>query len=36
MHPEKESREREKKVVQFLDGIYRDASEIYLLGDVFD
>ncbi len=36
MHPEKESREREKKVVQFLDEIYRDATEIYLLGDVFD
>ena len=25
-----------KKVVQFLDGVYRDASEIYLLGDIFD
>lgn len=36
MHPEMESREREKKVVRFLDEIYRDASEIYLLGDIFD
>lgn len=36
MHPEKESLEREKKVVKWLDGIYREASEIYLLGDIFD
>jgi UDP-2,3-diacylglucosamine hydrolase len=36
MHPEDESLEREKKVVQWLDSIYRDASEIYLLGDTFD
>lgn len=36
MHPVKESLEREKRVVQWLESIYRDASEIYLLGDVFD
>lgn len=28
--------EREKKVVKWLDGIASDASEIYLLGDIFD
>lgn len=27
---------REKKIVAFLDSIKKDASEIYLLGDVFD
>jgi UDP-2,3-diacylglucosamine hydrolase len=36
MFPESDSRIREKKVVQWLDSIYRDASEIYLLGDTFD
>ena len=36
MHPAKESLEREKRVVQWLESIYREASEIYLLGDVFD
>jgi UDP-2,3-diacylglucosamine hydrolase len=36
MHPENESLEREKKVVQWLDEVYREASEIYLLGDIFD
>jgi len=36
MHPASESLAREKKVVKWLDSIYRDASEIYLLGDVFD
>ena len=36
MHPSLESLEREKKVVKWLDSVYRDASEIYLLGDVFD
>ena len=36
MHPARESLEREKKVVKWLDGIYHDASEIYLLGDIFD
>ena len=27
---------REKKIVAFLDSIKNDASEIYLMGDVFD
>ena len=36
MYPEEHSREREKKVVQWLESIYREASEIYLLGDTFD
>ncbi len=36
MHPQKESMEREKMIVKWLDEVYRDASEIYLLGDVFD
>jgi UDP-2,3-diacylglucosamine hydrolase len=36
MHPAGASLEREKKVVNWLDSIYREASEIYLLGDVFD
>jgi UDP-2,3-diacylglucosamine hydrolase len=30
------SLEREKKIVKFLDEIKKDATEIYLLGDVFD
>jgi UDP-2,3-diacylglucosamine hydrolase len=36
MHPQKESMEREKLVVKWLEEVYREASEIYLLGDVFD
>jgi UDP-2,3-diacylglucosamine hydrolase len=36
MHPAAESLEREKKVVKWLDQVYREASEIYLLGDIFD
>lgn len=32
----KESLEREKRVVQWLDSIIDDADELYLLGDVFD
>ena len=36
MHPAGKSLEREKKVVNWLDSIYRDASEIYFLGDIFD
>lgn len=32
----KSSLVREKKIVAFLDSIKKDASEIYLLGDVFD
>ena len=34
-NPEK-SLEREKKIIRWLDEIKSDASEIYLLGDVFD
>ena len=36
MHPLKNSRERELKVVQWLESIRNDAAEIYLLGDTFD
>ncbi|HEC44726.1 MAG TPA: UDP-2,3-diacylglucosamine diphosphatase [Bacteroides sp.] len=36
MYPEEVSRSREIKVVQWLESIYREASEIYLLGDTFD
>ncbi len=36
MHPLNESREREKKVVEWLDRIRHEAEEIYLLGDIFD
>jgi UDP-2,3-diacylglucosamine hydrolase len=36
MHPLSDSLEREKKVVKWLESIYRNASEIYLLGDIFD
>jgi UDP-2,3-diacylglucosamine hydrolase len=36
MHPREESLKREKKVVEWLDRIRHEASEIYLLGDVFD
>ena len=36
MHPAEESLEREKKVVKWLDSICGEASEIYLLGDIFD
>ncbi len=36
MHPRDKSLEREKFLVKWLDRIYRDAAEIYLLGDVFD
>ena len=36
MYPAGKSLEREKKVVNWLDSIYRDASEIYLVGDIFD
>jgi len=36
MHPREKSVEREKKVVKWLDGIYHQASEIYLIGDIFD
>ena len=33
---DKESREREQKIVQWLDSIKSDAEEIFLVGDVFD
>lgn len=33
---EKESLERERKIVQWLDEIKKDAEEIFLVGDVFD
>jgi UDP-2,3-diacylglucosamine hydrolase len=36
MHPVEKSREREKKVVDWLESIRYDAEEIYLLGDIFD
>ncbi|MEE9462816.1 MAG: UDP-2,3-diacylglucosamine diphosphatase, partial [Bacteroidales bacterium] len=36
MYPQKESMEREKLVVKWLDEVYGEASEIYLLGDIFD
>ncbi len=36
MHPADESREREKKVVEWLESIRDEAEEIYLLGDTFD
>lgn len=32
----KKSRERELRIVRWLDTVKKDASEIYLLGDVFD
>ena len=32
----KSSIEREKKIVHWLDSIKHDASEIYLVGDLFD
>jgi len=36
MHPVEKSREREKKVVAWLESIRHEAEEIYLLGDIFD
>ncbi len=33
---EVESREREKRIISWLDFIKRDASELYLIGDIFD
>ena len=33
---ENTDREREKKLVRFLDSIKNDASDIYFLGDIFD
>jgi len=36
MHPQEESLQREKIFVQWLDEIREDASELWLLGDIFD
>jgi UDP-2,3-diacylglucosamine hydrolase len=36
LRPYNKSREREKKLVAFLDEIQDDAAELYLLGDIFD
>lgn len=36
MHPVEKSIERERRVVQWLDEISKDATEIYLLGDMLD
>ena len=36
MHPVEKSREREKKVVEWLESIRHEAEEIYLVGDIFD
>jgi UDP-2,3-diacylglucosamine hydrolase len=36
MHPAEKSIEREKLVVQWLEEVRKDATEIYLLGDMFD
>lgn len=36
MHPVKESREREKRFVSWLDMIQKDAKALYLVGDIFD
>ena len=36
MHPEEESIEREKILVRWLEEIRQDATEIYLVGDIFD
>ncbi len=36
LHPAEKSREREKKVVAFLDTIKNSAEELYLMGDIFD
>jgi UDP-2,3-diacylglucosamine hydrolase len=33
---EEESRERERRIISWLDFIKKDASELYLMGDIFD
>ena len=33
---QKESREREKKICEWLSSIENEAKEIYLVGDIFD
>lgn len=36
MHPREKSAERERIFVQWLESIRKDATEIYLVGDIFD
>ncbi|QQS52419.1 MAG: UDP-2,3-diacylglucosamine diphosphatase [Bacteroidota bacterium] len=36
LYPAAKSREREKKVVRFLDSIRHEVEELYLVGDIFD
>ncbi len=36
LHPQEKSKEREKKVVRWLDEIKHDAAEIFMVGDIFD
>jgi UDP-2,3-diacylglucosamine hydrolase len=36
LHPKEKSLEREKLIVSWLDEIKQDATELYMLGDVFD
>jgi UDP-2,3-diacylglucosamine hydrolase len=36
LHPVEKSLKREKLLIQFLDHIKNDASELYLMGDIFD
>jgi len=36
LHPVENSRQRERKFVQWLDEIKQDAEALYLLGDIFD
>lgn len=36
LHPESKSREREKLITAWLEEIKEEASELYLLGDIFD
>lgn len=36
LHPLEKSKEREKKVVRWLDEVKHDAAEIFMVGDIFD
>ncbi len=36
LYPYEKSREREKKIVRFLDSVKDDIGELYLVGDIFD
>jgi len=36
LYPYEKSREREKRIVRWLDEIKKDAQDIFLLGDIFD